>query len=80
MFLYKSLYSTVSLNIYQNIHFTDIPIEYKYYCNFFLFFKIKMHIKVYDPYLTEERAQEIGVEKVTFEELLKFTTNGNNKR
>jgi D-3-phosphoglycerate dehydrogenase / 2-oxoglutarate reductase len=34
---------------------------------------LKMHIKVYDPYLTDERAQEIGVEKVTFEELLKLS-------
>ena len=34
---------------------------------------LKMHVKVYDPYLTEERAQEIGVEKVTFEELLKLS-------
>ena len=34
---------------------------------------LKMHIKVYDPYLTEERATEIGVEKVEFEELLKVS-------
>jgi len=34
---------------------------------------LKMHIKVYDPYLTEERAIEIGIEKVEFEELLKIS-------
>jgi len=34
---------------------------------------LKMHIKVYDPYLTEEKAIEIGIEKVKFEELLKIS-------
>ena len=34
---------------------------------------LKMHIKVYDPYLTEERAREIAVEKVDLDELLKIS-------
>ncbi|HIG09983.1 MAG TPA: phosphoglycerate dehydrogenase [Alphaproteobacteria bacterium] len=34
---------------------------------------LKMHVKVYDPYLTEERAIEIGVDKINFEELLKVS-------
>jgi len=32
---------------------------------------LKMKVVVSDPYLSEERARDIGVEKVTFEELLK---------
>ena len=34
---------------------------------------LKMHIKVYDPYLTEERAREIAVEKVCLDELLRIS-------
>ena len=34
---------------------------------------LKMHVKVYDPYLTEERAREIAVEKVDLDELLKIS-------
>jgi len=34
---------------------------------------LKMHVKVYDPYLTHEKATEIGVEKIKINELFKIS-------
>ena len=34
---------------------------------------LKMHVKVYDPFLTHEKAKEIGVEKIEIDELFKIS-------
>tara|TARA_B100000686_G_scaffold327034_1_gene385516 strand:+ start:14025 stop:15626 length:1602 start_codon:yes stop_codon:yes gene_type:complete len=34
---------------------------------------LKMHVKVYDPFLTDEKASEIGVEKIKINELFKIS-------
>ena len=34
---------------------------------------LKMHVKVYDPFLTHEKAREIGVEKIEIKELFKIS-------
>ena len=34
---------------------------------------LKMQVKVYDPFLTDDRAKEIGVQKLNFDELLKVS-------
>ena len=34
---------------------------------------LKMQVKVYDPFLTDARAKEIGVQKLNFDELLKVS-------